>query len=341
MSLLEPTLDHSVKLDEDAVLILDRRRFPQELSWVAARNSVEVARAITDMVTQSSGPLFAVLAGMILTARQHAHSSPTEAIDALRTAADRFIAARPTNNHVRDAVAAVLSDVDSDADTEAIVRQVEQAATRLDTRYRSRSHTMGGHIAALLPDNALVLTHCWMDTYLIEMVRAADQAGKRFRYLATETRPYLQGARLTAHTLAEMDQHVTLITDGMVAAVFSPHSKLGPVDALVTAADRVSMDGHVFNKVGTLGAAIAARAFGVPFYALVQAPDPQAPTAADVIVEERDGVENLSALGVRTASPLVKNGYYPAFDVTPPEFVTRVVTDRGAFDPTCLAEYGE
>ena len=338
MNLPIPVLDHSVRLDADAVRILDRRRFPHEISWVTARTDVEVARAIKDMVTQSSGPWFAALAGMTLTARQHAASSPAEALAALRTAAERLTAARPTNNNVRDAVAGVLSEIDTD--TGEMADQVERAAQRLDAEYRSRSHALGVGTAALLPDNALVLTHCWMDTYLIELVRAAHAAGKHFRYLATETRPYLQGARLTAHTLAEMGQQVTLITDGMVAAVLSPHSALPRVDALVTAADRVSLDGHVFNKVGTLGAAIAARAFAVPYYALVQAPDPQAPTVADVVVEQRDGAENLTTLGARTASPLVGSGYYPAFDVTPPEFVTKIVTDRGVFDPGSLAEYG-
>ena len=121
-----------------------------------------------------------------------------------------------------------------------------------------------------------MLTHCWMDAYLIALVREAALVGRTYQYVATETRPYLQGARLTAHTLAEMGQDVTLITDSMAAAVLSPQSALGRVDALVTAADRVTMDGHVINKVGTLGHAVAAAAFGVPFYALVLAPDPSA-----------------------------------------------------------------
>ncbi|MGH3416338.1 MAG: methylthioribose-1-phosphate isomerase, partial [Actinocrinis sp.] len=114
---------------------------------------------------------------------------------------------------------------------------------------------------------------------------------------------------------------------------------LGRVDALVTAADRVSMDGHVFNKVGTLGAAVAASAFSVPFYVLIQAPDPLSPTAADVVVEQRDGDEVLSVQGVRTASPLVVKGYYPAFDVTPPRFVSGIVTDRGVYSASQVSDY--
>jgi methylthioribose-1-phosphate isomerase len=216
---------------------------------------------------------------------------------------------------------------------------VEREADAQARYFRRRCTLLGQHAADLLEDGALLLTHCWMDTYLIEFVRAAHRAGKRFRYVATETRPYLQGARLTAHTLAEMGQEITLITDGMVAAVLSPYSALGRVDALVTAADRVSMDGHVFNKVGTLGAAVAAHAFDVPYYVLIQAPDPLSPTAKDVVVEQRDGEEVLSVQGVRTASPLVARGYYPAFDVTPPQYVTRIVTDRGAYAADAVSGY--
>jgi methylthioribose-1-phosphate isomerase len=338
----DPVLDRSVRLEDDAVLILDRRVFPHRVEWVAARSDVEVAAAIRDMVTQSLGPCFAAAAGLVLVARQQVGASPESALAALRTAGQRLTAARPTNNIVRDVVAAVmgeLSALPTDAGTGEIVETASLAAAAQDEYYRARSRALARHAVALVDDGARILTHCWMDTYLIEFVRAADQVGKRFRYVATETRPYLQGARLTAHTLAEMGQDVTLITDGMAAAVLSPFSALGSIDALVTAADRVSMDGHVFNKVGTLGAAVAAHAFEVPYYAFIHAPDPQALKAADVVVEERDGAEVLSTQGIRTASPLVTRGHYPAFDVTPPRFVTRIVTDRGAFEPARVAEY--
>src|SRR3954451_6629715 len=111
----------------------------------------------------------------------------------------------------------------------------------------------------------------------------------------------------------------------MGAAALAPGSSIGPIDALVTAADRVSLDGSVVNKVGTLGLAVAAAAFDVPFYALVQAPDREAPTAADIVVEERDPAEVLHTLGRRTASELVTDAWYPAFDVTPARYVTRIV----------------
>ncbi|HZP51267.1 hypothetical protein, partial [Actinocrinis sp.] len=337
-----PLLERSVRLERDAVLILDRRVFPHEVVWVTARSGAEVADAMRRMVTQSTGPIFAALAGLVLTARQQAGRAVGEAVAAVRAAGALLIGARPTNNSVGDAVRAVLAAVEVQAaqarqasaacgvwDAAGLVALVEGEAAGQARYFRRRCALLAGHAAGLLPDGARVLTHCWMDSYLIELVRAVHAAGKRLRYVATETRPYLQGARLTAHTLAELGQDVTLVTDGMAAAVLSPFSALGRVDALVTAADRVSMDGHVFNKVGTLGAAVAAHAFGVPFYVLIQAPDPLSPTAKDVVVERRDGAEVLSVQGVRTASPLVEQAYYPAFDVTPPRFVTRIVTDRG------------
>ncbi|AUI57839.1 methylthioribose-1-phosphate isomerase [Amycolatopsis sp. BJA-103] len=327
-----PILAESVRLDDDGVHILDRRVFPFAREWVLCRTSEEVAVAIEDMVTQSSGPYFAALGAMVLGAREAAGHAPAEARAYLERVGERIIATRKTNNHLRKAVAAVLSEVDKS--TGDLVEAATAGARSGDELYRSRSRALGEHTAELVPDGATVLTHCWADLYLIELVLAARRQGKEFSFLCTETRPYLQGARLTAETLVEMGADTRLITDGMGAAVLSS----GEVGALVTAADRVTMDGHVVNKIGTLGLAVAAEAFGVPFHAMVQAPDQAAPTGADVPIEYRDGDEVLSALGHRVAGERVR-GHYPAFDVTPPRFVTTVVTDRGAFAPGRLREY--
>jgi methylthioribose-1-phosphate isomerase len=334
-----PALDDSVRVENGVVRILDRRVFPESVSWVTANDAEEVAAAIAAMVTQSSGPLFAAYAGLEMTALQVAGLTPDAARERMRAAGSAIQDARPTNNHPREAVSRVLAAIEGVSSTRELVDAAIEAARSGAEHYRTRSHRLGVETAALLPDGARILTHCWMDTYLVEFVRAAREAGKRFDWVATETRPYLQGARLTAHTLAEFGEHVTLITDGMGAAALAPGSSIGPIDALVTAADRVSLDGSVVNKVGTLGLAVAASAFEVPFYALVQAPDPDAPTAADIVIEERDPAEVLHTLGRRTASGLVTEAWYPAFDVTPGRFVTRIVTDRGSFEPQRVGEY--
>jgi len=328
---MEPLLARSVRLEDDGVHVLDRRNFPFEKTWVRCGTVADVAKAIEDMVTQSSGPYFAALWGMVLAAREARGLPRDQARAHLDRAGQLLVATRRTNNHLRKAVAAVLAGVDANDDLEAGALQGAKAG---DERYRSRSRSLGAHTAELLPDEGAVLTHCWADLYLTETVTAAQAAGKRLRFICTETRPYLQGARLTAETLGEMGVDTTLITDGMGAAVMST----GDVDVLLTAADRVTMDGHVVNKVGTLGLAVAAHAFDVPFLAMVQAPDRLAPTAADVPIEHRPGDDVLHTLGRRTATDRAR-GLYPAFDITPPRFVTKVVTDRGAYAPGGLADY--
>ncbi|MGP4018886.1 s-methyl-5-thioribose-1-phosphate isomerase [Saccharopolyspora sp. 5N708] len=327
-----PTLADSVRLAEDGVHLLDRRVFPFEHRWVHARTVEEVAVAIEDMVTQSSGPYFAVLWGMVLAAREAAQDDPGTARKRLRAAGERLIATRPTNDQPRKAVAWVLASVDAGgADVAAAALAGARAG---DADYRRRSREMGRAGAALLPDRGRILTHCWGDLYLIGVVEAALEVGKRVSFVCTETRPYLQGARLTAETLAEMGVETTVVTDGMPASLL----RAGEIDALVTASDRITMDGHVINKVGTLQLAVAAHTFGVPFHALCHAPDPHSATGADVPIEFRDGEEVLHALGRRSASERVR-GWYPAFDVTEPRFVTTVVTDRGAFRPDRVHEY--
>ncbi|GIH96002.1 s-methyl-5-thioribose-1-phosphate isomerase [Planobispora siamensis] len=338
----EPVLAESVRYADDGVVeILDRRVYPFEVSWVRCATSEDVAVAIERMVTQSTGPLFAATAGMVLGAREARGDGPREAAARLRAAGARLIATRPTNNHIRDAVHAVLSatvgsgedpgDDEKRLTGDELVAAAEAAARAHEDAYHARNAALGGHAASLLDDGTRVLTHCWADAFLIATVRAAQAAGKRLEFVCTETRPYLQGARLTSAALVEMGYRPTLITDGMVAAVLSG----GLADVALTGADRVTMDGHVVNKVGTLGVALAAHAFGVPFYALIDAPDPQAPTAADVVIEQRDGDEVLHALGRRTAAEGV-TGYYPAFDVTPPHLVTGIVTERGIHRPDAL-----
>lgn len=339
-----PVLEHSVLLDADSVRILDRRVFPHQEHWLAARGSDEIAAAIRDGVTDGSGALDAALSGMVLVARQHAQHRPGYLLAALRQAASRLATARPTDNLVRDAMSELIADLHDLVErggTAAIVARVEDSVAWLDRRHRARTQALGRNIVALLDDGAAVLLHGWMDAPLMAMIRSSDEAGKTFRYLVAETRPGLEGARLTAHTLAEMGQSVTLITDGMIATVLGALSRLGRVDALVTGTDRVCMDGHVVATVGTLGAALAAADAGVPYYPLVGAPDPHAPTAADVVLGELDGDGVLSVLSLRTASPLVSSGYWPAFDVVPPRLVRQVVTDQGPFETGRLSDYTE
>jgi methylthioribose-1-phosphate isomerase len=161
------------------------------------------------------------------------------------------------------------------------------------------------------------------------IVRAAVEGGKRIEVVATETRPLLQGARLTAFELALDGIPVTLITDGMAAHVMSK----GLVSKAIVGADRVLATGHVANKIGTLGLAIAAKRFAIPFY--VAAPLSTFDFSSrpeDVAIEERDPREVLSFAGRRIA-PRGVGALNPAFDLTPPDLISAVITDRGVYGP--------
>lgn len=334
----QPTLvSSSVILEDDAVRILDRRVFPFERRFVTCRSVEDVAQAIEQMVTQSSGPWFAAAGGMALAAidADAAGATVPARRERIHAHAERLTATRRTNNHIREVVTRILAVADAALDRgDDLTPAVRAAAVDAADHYQERSRRLGQHAAALVPDGATILTHCWAESYLTQTVAAVLESGKQIRAICTETRPYLQGARLTAESLAEMGVPTQLITDAMPATLMAQ----GRIDLFITAADRVSMDGHVVNKVGTFQIALAAHALGVPYVALVQAPDRAATSAADIEMEERDGDEVLSALGHRTASRLV-TGIYPAFDVTPPRLVGAVATDRGRFAPYDLASY--
>jgi len=171
------------------------------------------------------------------------------------------------------------------------------------------------------------------------MLWTAKNDGKTVYLIGCETRPYFQGARLTAQSAKELGIDFTLITDGMSAHLMS----IGRIDKFVCAADRITLDGHITNKVGTLTHSIAAHHFGKPFYVLgYDGPDPNTETGADIPIEERNSDEVFYARGetgtVRTAVHDIK-GYYPAFDVTPPHLVSAICTDRGVFAPHAIRDY--
>ncbi len=183
----------------------------------------------------------------------------------------------------------------------------------------------GRHAETLLASGDRVLTHCFAGPALLYMLAFAREKGKEVRVVCTETRPYLQGARLTAWSVSELGIDTTLITDNMAAHCMSK----GMVNKLFAAADRVAMDGVVANKVGTLQLAICADYFKIPFYVLAYGgPDPRTLRGAEIPIEERDPREVLEFLGAPISGPRVK-GYYPAFDLTPAGLVTGIVTATG------------
>ena len=192
---------------------------------------------------------------------------------------------------------------------------------------------VGHHLATLFPEHGAVMTQCFGETIVGMMLREAKSQGKDIRLFCPETRPYFQGSRLTASVAHDMGYDVTVITDNMPAAVMKNEG----IDIFTSAADVITGDGHVINKVGTYQIAICAKYHGVPYY-VTGSPDKGHPTVDSVKIEMRDPDFVLQAMGTPTANQNV-NGYYPAFDITPPDLVSGVVTDQGVFAPDKLAGY--
>ncbi|MFS8639536.1 MAG: eIF-2B alpha/beta/delta-like protein, partial [Symbiobacteriaceae bacterium] len=239
----------TLKYVDGVVRILDRRRLPEEIVFVDCRDYREVARAIVDMVIQGAPPLaYAAGYGLALAARQFRGLPEAEYREALRRAHRELRATRPTGadlfpllDRALDlALTAIAEGKDPEAAVVAFVDAQIQAGDRA-------ARLCGLHAAGLLTDGDRILTHCFAGAALNYMLYFALQAGKRIELYATETRPYLQGARLTAAQAREIGVPVTLVTDNMPGYLFYR----GMITKYVTAADSISLDGHVSNKIGT------------------------------------------------------------------------------------------
>jgi len=321
--------------DKGRVRILDRRIYPQRVEFVECRRHGEVARAIADMVTQSAGPYTAAAMGMALAAYECRDREEAAQRAYLAQAAETIATARPTTEkRMRQVCERALAAADSALRSgKSVPAAIRADAVSANNRRYEKIGRMGEHIASLLPDKGTVMTQCFGETIVGQMLKAAREQGKNLRIFCPETRPYLQGARLTATVCYEMGFDVTVITDNMPAFVLQREQ----VDIFTSAADAICMDGHVVNKVGTFQIAIAAKYMQVPYF-VTGAPDLVYPTVDTVHIEMRDPAFVLEAMGQRTVRAGVK-GYYPAFDITPPALVSGVVTDKGIFCPYDLHRY--
>jgi len=320
---------------DGAVRILDRRVYPGKVEYVVCRDYKEVAQAIAGMITQSGGPWMAAQQAMVMTAYQVQDQPVDKAKAVLREAAYAVTHARPTTSERMVAVVQkVLDNAEAALDAkDAIGPSTEKfVLERVDATYQ-RARIIGQNVVDLLPDKVTILTQCFAEWLIGFTLLVCKERGKDVSLICPETRPYLQGARLTASVAYDMGVPVTVVTDNMPGYLLSQHIP----DVFICAADVVTLDGHVVNKIGTYQIALAAHTNGIPFY-VTSTPSADNPTIGTVTIEERDPDEVLHAMGVRTVMKGVK-GYYPAFDITPPELVSAVVTEKGVFSPYDLKKH--
>lgn len=306
---------------DDRVVLLDQRRLPDEEIWTAYDDADEVVRAIRDMEVRGAPAIGCAGAFAVALLARSGVSGPV-----LRHRMRAVSEARPTAVNLAAAVHrmanAMLMERDPVAEAQLIWTE-DLAACR----------AIGAFGAALLPQEGTVLTHCNAGALAtagygtaLGVVRAAVAAGKRISVLCDETRPWLQGARLTAWELAQDDIRAEVIVDGAAGHYLSR----GEVAAVVVGADRIARNGDVANKIGTVGLAAAAGAFAVPFY--VAAPrttiDSSTGDGAGIVIELRDPAEVTDVAGRRVV-PMGVGARNPVFDVTPGRLVKAIITDTG------------
>lgn len=321
--------------ENGAVRILDRRIYPERVEFVVCHRHEEVAQAIRDMVTQSAGPYLAAGMGMALAAKECQGKHEAQQLEYLKRAADTLSHARPTTALRMERITHKCFEAASTALAQG--RAADEAVFQHTLHEINAKYERIGRVAEYLvqkfPNQGTILTQCFGETIVGQMLKATRRADKQIKVICAETRPYFQGARLTASVALDQGFDVTVITDNMPAWAM----KNNMVDLFTSAADAITCDGYVVNKVGTFQIAILCQYFGLPYYT-TGIPDQGHLTVDSVHIEMRDSEQVLEAMGVRTAKQGV-NGYYPAFDVTPPELIHGIVTDKGIFAPEQVSAY--
>ncbi|MGN6186037.1 MAG: S-methyl-5-thioribose-1-phosphate isomerase [Thermoanaerobaculia bacterium] len=305
--------------DGGVLKLLDQRLLPRQETWIDCRTATDVADAIRTMVVRGAPAIGVSAAFGMAMAKKNGED--------VQVAAKTLKDSRPTAVNLAWAVDRMLShEGDWTAEAERINEEDLEACK-----------TMGRYGAELLGSSATVLTHCNAGALAtagygtaLGVIRAAVESGKRIAVFADETRPYLQGARLTAWELQQDGIDVTLITDNMSGHFFQQ----GKFDAVVVGADRIAINGDAANKIGTYTVAVLAHAHGVPFYvaAPVSTIDPRCPNGAAIPIEERSAAEVVEIFGARVAPEGIAVRH-PAFDVTPARLITAIITERGVLHP--------
>jgi methylthioribose-1-phosphate isomerase len=338
---MRPTIEWT----DEGVVMIDQRKLPAAEVYVTCRTAAEVARAIKTMVIRGA-PAIGVAAamGIALGMRRSRATGTKQFTTEFQTVCNAMAATRPTAVNLFWAIERMkrtfTDAAQSGCSVAEITRRLVAEACRIHDEDVESCRALGRHGASLVPDGARILTHCNAGALAtagfgtaLGVVRAAAEQGKKVAVLADETRPFLQGARLTAWELLRDGIDTTVITDNMAGAMM----RLGQVDLVIVGADRIAANGDVANKIGTYGVAVLAKEHGIPFY--VAAPlstlDSTTPDGSAIPIEERDGRE-VTHMGGARLTPDGARVRNPAFDVTPSNYVTAIITERGIAKPPYL-----
>ncbi len=327
---------------ESALCLIDQRVLPNSEATVRCRTDADVANAIRNMVVRGA-PAIGVAAayGMALAAQNCRVEDRPAMLEALRQAKVVLDATRPTAVNLRWATTRMFGIALATQSVEALRERLLAEADAIRSEDEAMCRAIGDHGAALLADGARVLTHCNAGGLAtagygtaLAPIKTAHSHGKRLHVFVDETRPFLQGARLTSWELKDAGVPQTLITDSM-AGYFM---RRGDVDCVIVGADRIVANGDVANKIGTYSLAVLAQVHGIPFY--VAAPtstiDLNLATGDDIPIEQR-AADEVTHLGGQRLAPEGVDAAHPAFDVTPHSLITAIITEQGVIEPPFVA----
>jgi methylthioribose-1-phosphate isomerase len=332
----------TIEWKDDAVVMIDQRKLPSAEVYVTCRTAAEVAKAIKTMVIRGA-PAIGVAAamGIALGMRKSRATGTKQFVTEFQKTCDLLAATRPTAVNLFwaiDRMTRTFADAaQAGCSVDEIKDRLDAEAKRIHDEDVASCRSIGAHGAALVPESATILTHCNAGALAtagygtaLGVIRAAVEQGKKVAVLADETRPFLQGARLTAWELVKDGIDTTVITDNMAGAMM----RAGNVDLVVVGADRIAANGDVANKVGTYTVAVLAKEHGIPFYvaAPISTIDLNTPSGDQIPIEERSDRE-VTHVGTSRLTPGGARIRNPAFDVTPSKYVTAIITERGIARP--------
>jgi methylthioribose-1-phosphate isomerase len=327
----------TVSWEDDGVTLIDQTKLPNKLVYVKCADYKQVAEAIKKLVVRGA-PAIGVTAafGLALAAKSSKAKDLSELMTELDTAFKVLQATRPTAINLFWALERVMGKAKRAKTVAAAKTAIIEEAKKMSDEDIRANRQMGSNGAKLFSDGDVVLTHCNAGSLAtvaygtaLGVIRSAQETGKRLSVIATETRPVMQGARLTAFELQHDGIDVSLIPDTAVGHMMAR----GAIKRVIVGADRVLRTGHVFNKIGTYQVAILANKHKVPFY--VAAPlstfDFES-NPNDVVIEERS-TDEVTKVGRKRVAPKGVRIFNPAFDMTPPELITGIITEKGVLKP--------
>jgi len=326
----------TLQWQDGAVVMIDQRKLPNHEVYNTYRSHEEVAEAIQTMVVRGAPAIgVAGALGMALASNNSRAKNHEEFFAEMDRAADLLISQRPTAVNLPWAVKRIQNFYRKEKDSSLLVLQnkILEEALRVFEEDVVMCRQMGEKGAPLIEEGKTYLTHCNAGALAtagegtaLSVFYEAQRRGKKFKVIASETRPFLQGARLTAWELSKNGIDVTLVTDNMVAHLM----RLGKIHGAVVGSDRIVANGDVANKIGTYGVAVLARHHGIPLYVVAPSStvDFETPDGSHIPIEQRPEEEVTAFFGTPSAPAGIKV-FNPAFDVTPHELVEAIVTEKG------------